>query len=185
MKRLLLLIGMAGCHFFSAQVGVGTVSPNLKSVLDVNASNKGMMFPKINLVTRNAMTMGAPESSMWIMNTDTKIANFWNGTQWRNFLSVKPAVFTMDCTSIVSSNYLTVNKPATGFIQVVLTVSEPGAVSLQTNTINGVRFIGAQGVSSGSVVFTLDAVGTPTASGDVNFTLVGGGATCTIPVRIR
>ncbi|WP_160136987.1 hypothetical protein [Chryseobacterium sp. c4a] len=185
MKKLLLLIGIAGFTLFGAQVGVGTESPNMKSVLEVKANNKGMIFPRINTVTRNGMNLGPSENSMWIMNTDTKRANFWDGTQWRNFQSIKPAVFTMDCTTVVNNSYLNVNMSASGYIRITLNVSEPGAVSLQTNIVNGVRFIGAQSVNSGKIDFILNVVGTPTASGNVNFTLTGGGTSCTIPVKIN
>ncbi|MBP2616745.1 hypothetical protein [Chryseobacterium jejuense] len=185
MKKFLLIFSIIGIVFLKGQIGIGVSSPNTKSILDIESKNKGVLFPLINNVTRNSMNLGNSESSMWIMNTDTKRVNFWNGEQWKTFQSIKSAVFTINCSTVRDFSFLNVNQPASGYIQITLNVTEPGSVSLQTGTQNGIRFIGAQSVNSGNVEFTLEAVGTPSASGNSNFTLTNGGTSCTFPVTIH
>lgn len=185
MKYIFLVLNLLVCTHLKGQIGIGIASPNINSVLDIKAKDKGVLFPLINNMNRNSMNLGISENSMWIMNSDTKVANFWNGQNWRTFQSIKQAVFTMDCSSLKNFSYLNVNQTASGYIQIMLNVAEPGSLSLQSNTQNGIRFIGAQSVDTGKMIFTLDVVGTPTSAGNLTFTIISNESSCTFPVTIN
>lgn len=172
-----------GGSALKSQIGIGTRLPNVKSILDISSNNKGVLLPRVNNI--NAMNLGVNENGMLMMSADSKKNIFWTGTKWRVFRAIKNAVFTLDCSSIKSSAFLKTNSAASGHIQITVKVTEPGSLNLQTNFQNSVRFIGARTVDAGNEVLTLEAVGTPTTSGNANFTLTSGGTTCTIPITIN
>ena len=65
----------------NAQVGIGTVSPNASSVLDVSSTTKGMLVPRMTQTQRNAIT--TPETGLLVFQTDGTIGfHYYNGTNW-------------------------------------------------------------------------------------------------------
>jgi hypothetical protein len=42
-----------------AQVGIGTISPDASSMLDISSTNSGVLVPRMTLAQKNAIT--APE----------------------------------------------------------------------------------------------------------------------------
>ena len=50
MKKLLLLAGiLIYCQISHSQVGIGTTSPDPSSSLDISASDKGILIPRVSL----------------------------------------------------------------------------------------------------------------------------------------
>ncbi len=66
------------CAFFSlpalAQVGIGTASPNAKAALDISASGKGLLIPRMDSATRAAIV--APPDGLMVFQT-THRKGFW------------------------------------------------------------------------------------------------------------
>jgi hypothetical protein len=57
-------------------VGIGTNTPNSSALLDLNSSNKGILFPKVNLSGVNdATTITSPSTGLVIYNTNTSLVN--------------------------------------------------------------------------------------------------------------
>ena len=55
-----------------AQVGVNTTTPDASSMLDITATNKGLLIPRIALISNNDVTtIAAPTNSLLIYNTAT------------------------------------------------------------------------------------------------------------------
>ena len=81
-KSLLFLFSLITTICFS-QVGIGTSTPNNKSILDIESKIKGVLMPRLTTTERNAIN---PESSsdpsgvdgLLIYNTDTDCFNYWN-----------------------------------------------------------------------------------------------------------
>ncbi|MGB1269606.1 MAG: tail fiber domain-containing protein [Flavobacteriaceae bacterium] len=69
-----------------AQVGIGTTAPNANAKLDVVATDKGVVVPRVaiaNLSTSAPVT--APVESLLVYNTAVATGvgfHYWNGTQW-------------------------------------------------------------------------------------------------------
>lgn len=85
--------------FAIAQVGVGTTTPATSSILDVTASDKGILIPRVDLGDLNiAFPILNPEKSLMVWNTD--LANggliegfyYWNGTLWVKIMEEKPRI---------------------------------------------------------------------------------------------
>lgn len=75
-----------------AQTGIGTTTPNASAKLEVYATNKGFLPPRIALTaTIDAATIASPVAGLLIYNTATAGAApnnvvpgyyYWNGTAW-------------------------------------------------------------------------------------------------------
>lgn len=85
---LTLVIGLF-TSILSAQVGVGTTSPN--GALDVTSTNNGLLIPRIALSATNVATVITPTTSEIVYNTNTSAVGpnqvtpgfyYWNGTLW-------------------------------------------------------------------------------------------------------
>lgn len=79
-----------------SQVGINTTTPDSSSMLDVSATNKGVLLPRIALTgTNDITTIATPATSLLIYNTATVGgANavlpgyyYWNGAVWTPFSS--------------------------------------------------------------------------------------------------
>ena len=82
MKKVLLLL--TALFFFSitnAQVGINTTTPDPSSMLDVSATNKGMLIPRMTEVQRTAIT--TPATGLLVYQTDNT-DGFWyyDGASW-------------------------------------------------------------------------------------------------------
>ncbi|MFN5942382.1 MAG: hypothetical protein ACK44S_04270 [Bacteroidota bacterium] len=73
----------------SAQVGVGTTSPNASSILDISSTTKGVLLPSVNL-TSTTMDLDANGTTIQPVgllvynsgSTLTKGFYYWNGSEW-------------------------------------------------------------------------------------------------------
>ena len=98
MKRGIFIIAF-GLVFLSgkAQTGIGTTTPDASAKLDVSATNKGFLPPRIALTATNAASpVTSPATGLIVYNTaatGTAPNNvvpgyyFWNGSAWVNFIA--------------------------------------------------------------------------------------------------
>lgn len=77
----------------SAQVGINTNSPNASSVLDINSSSKGVLFPQYDLTVLNSTStpIANPAEGLVIYNkggasTFPKGYYVWIRDQWQRFI---------------------------------------------------------------------------------------------------
>lgn len=74
-KKLQLLVLMIIASTVSfAQVGIGTTSPDASAALDVSATDKGFLMPRMTSAQRTAIT--SPATSLTVFDTDTN--TFWS-----------------------------------------------------------------------------------------------------------
>lgn len=87
MKKLLLLLLFP--FSVSAQVGIGTTTPNSSSILDVTATDKGLLIPRISIPNLNAAApVTSPATSLMVYNTNATTGigyYYWDGTKWTPF----------------------------------------------------------------------------------------------------
>jgi len=74
---LVLAISFAGY----AQVGIGTTSPDASSALDITATDKGFLMPRMTTAQRTAIA--SPAMGLQIFDTDTKSVWINDGTVWK------------------------------------------------------------------------------------------------------
>jgi hypothetical protein len=94
MKKLLfqLLLPFFVTSAIAQNVGVGTAAPNASAMLDVSATNKGILVPRIALAnSSDVATIASPPLSLLIYNTATAGTPalavtpgyyYWNGSKW-------------------------------------------------------------------------------------------------------
>lgn len=77
----------------AAQVGIGTTNPDPSAILDLQASNQGMLFPRVALTgAGDTTTVPDPATSLVVYNTATA-GNitpgfyYWNGAAWASMAS--------------------------------------------------------------------------------------------------
>jgi hypothetical protein len=61
---------------FSQNVGIGTNNPNSKAILEIKATDKGILFPRLTTAQRNAITN--PPNGLQIFNTDERCVNYYD-----------------------------------------------------------------------------------------------------------
>src|SRR5690349_5985426 len=74
---------LALCIFFSfttngisQNVGIGTNTPNAKAALEIKATDKGILFPRMTSAQRNAISN--PPNGLHIFNTDERCLNYYD-----------------------------------------------------------------------------------------------------------
>ncbi len=72
----------------SAQTGIGTTTPHASAKLEVNATNKGFLPPRVALTSGvDATTIPSPATGLLVYNTGNNAGlvagyYYWNGTTW-------------------------------------------------------------------------------------------------------
>jgi hypothetical protein len=113
---LILLISVSMAH---AQTGIGTTTPNASAKLDVSASDKGFLPPRIALTASNvASPITSPANGLLVYNTATAGTSpnnvipgyyFWNGSAWINMIgSTTASTITGNGTTSTLSNFSSV-----------------------------------------------------------------------------
>ncbi len=87
-KQLFTLALLLSSLFTWSQVGIGTTTPDASSVLDITATNKGMLVPRLTQAQKNAIA--SPANGLLIYQTDgTAGFYYYNGTLWQSLSSGK------------------------------------------------------------------------------------------------
>lgn len=66
----------------TGQLGIGTVAPNVSSLLDIASTTKGVLLPRMTTAERNLI--GTPATSLLIYNTSTSLFNYYDGATWQS-----------------------------------------------------------------------------------------------------
>jgi hypothetical protein len=97
-----LLVLLLFSQFSYAQsVGIGTNDPDPKAVLDISSSSKGVLFPRMTTIQRDAIV--APPDGLHIYNTTERGLNYYDSVYgiWNSYLDAyKTAII-----HITSSNF--------------------------------------------------------------------------------
>ncbi|MDO7877427.1 tail fiber domain-containing protein [Hymenobacter sp. ASUV-10] len=89
LRLALLSLSLLVAPAARAQVGIGTPTPDASAALDVKATNKGLLPPRLTSVQRDAIT--SPAAGLTIYNTDAGKLNTWNGFYWAEPVQSLPA----------------------------------------------------------------------------------------------
>ncbi|MES2650026.1 MAG: hypothetical protein V4717_24325 [Bacteroidota bacterium] len=87
----------------SAQVGIGTQTPNQSALLDLTSTTKGLLLPR--LTCQQITGVLSPEEGLVVYNLNTHKVNVFNGTAWTNLdgsgsAQVPASLSTSNITSI-------------------------------------------------------------------------------------
>jgi|694.fasta_scaffold02820_15 hypothetical protein len=87
MRILLILVVCLFVGISSVQVGVNTTTPDAATALDVHASDKGVLIPRLNIADLGSISpiTGGSTIGLLAYNTNTSTGegfHFWNGSRW-------------------------------------------------------------------------------------------------------
>ncbi len=99
-----------------AQTGIGTTTPNASAKLDVSATDKGFLPPRVALTASNsASPINSPANGLLVYNTATAGTSpnnvspgyyFWNGSAWINMIgSTTSSTITGNGTTSTIANF--------------------------------------------------------------------------------
>jgi Repeat of unknown function (DUF5907) len=164
LRFLTLAIFLVGYYSASAQVGIGTDTPNAKAVLELKSpnNNQGFLVPRLSTAQRTDATftssLTTAETGLLVFDTDTKKFYYWSGTGWT---VIEDSVGTDSQTlSFVSPN---------------LSISGGNSVNLSTINTDGqtLAYVAASGqlsISGGNAVTITGTLPGGTAGGDLTGT---------------
>jgi len=79
-KQFVFIIILFTAVTATAQVGIGTITPNSKAALDITSTTQGLLPPRMDSTARNAIA--TPPAGLIIYNTSIKAFQCYNGTAW-------------------------------------------------------------------------------------------------------
>ena len=138
MKKIIYtLLFFSFCNNGLTQVGIGTNTPDNSAMLEVQSTQKGILFPRMTSIQRTSIS--SPVSGLYVYDTNTKSLWHFNGTVWINTVSesslgdVKSGFQTADHAGWIlldgrAVNTLTTNQQAIA-VSLGFTVNLPNATS--------------------------------------------------------
>ena len=118
-KFTLITFAILGfCNAYS-QVGIGTTEPDPSAALDIEATDKGLLPPRMDNAQRDAIS--SPAEGLVIYNLENKCLEFWNDNYWVSACdgAVQPGSLS-DCPTTVpflsadDTEIVDVTNPVTG-----------------------------------------------------------------------
>ena len=79
MKQLLVLAGLLFSMQIFAQTGIGTTTPNASAKLEIAATDKGLLIPRMTKTQREAITLSSAANGLMVYQTDD-LAGFYVNT---------------------------------------------------------------------------------------------------------
>ncbi len=181
------------CVLFSsftaqAQVGFNNPAPDASSLLDLKATDKGLLIPRMTTTQRTAIT--APAEGLLVFDTDQKRFFFYDGAAW---LALNPLSYKQDqaipmappsTSNLTIGNLVTNMGVNTATPQSKVSVSgnmAVGATYAGTNAApaNGLIVEGSVGIGTNAPGTKLQVEGTTQLNGNTgiagNLTLTGTG----------
>ena len=112
---LLAIILFSTCLLAQAQTGIGTTTPNASAKLDVYATDKGFLPPRVTLTSASiAAPITSPAEGLLVYNLGSVGLQagyyYWNGASWATIATASSAgngVASMDMVKLYSKVYST------------------------------------------------------------------------------
>ncbi|MHA4808578.1 phage tail protein [Flavitalea flava] len=94
-----------------AQVGIGTNNPDPNAALDMSASQKGLLLPRLTTAQQTTLfgSLGPAQTGMMVTDAASGKTIYWNGTGWKDHSNLATPItanapLTISSTNIVSLN---------------------------------------------------------------------------------
>jgi len=128
-------------HLAYSQVGIGTTTPSSSTILDIYASNKGVLFPRVALQGKDDVSTIANgnQQGLLVYNTNT-VADvipgfyYWDNVEWQRFS-------TLD-TNYTDSTSVTLNGNSFERAELTGDVTAPAnsnTTTIANNTVNSIK----------------------------------------------
>ena len=148
MKLYLFLFWGTLTATLNGQIGIGTSSPNSSAQLEISATNKGVLFPR--MTNAQMLAIASPASGLQIYNTNANCMYYYNGSQWLS---------TLNSFKVYANAGVNVQ-----FDNIICQMPTFGNRSLQLKTVSGTASI--TGTSTNA--FILSSAGTTGSSASIS-----------------
>ncbi|MDO6675005.1 hypothetical protein MK851_12515 [Tenacibaculum sp. 1B UA] len=97
MKKVATLVLLILSVTTTAQVGIGTLTPNLSAQLEIKSNTKGLLIPRLNidnLSTASPVSSVTVNESLLVYNTNKNSGKgfyYWNGMLWEKIVDITTA----------------------------------------------------------------------------------------------
>jgi hypothetical protein len=122
----------------SNQIGIGTLKPHPKAILEMKSSNQGVLFPTLTNAQRNAISN--PPNGLHIFNADERCLNYYDSVNqvWNCYCAECKTVVINITTSQTALDFyqLVQNNPAPKYV-----VNISAGVTISASTAGGDAFI--------------------------------------------
>ncbi len=136
MKKIVLFI-VFGFKLVNAQTGIGTATPHVSAKLDVYATNKGFLPPRVALLsTTDVATITTPAQGLVVYNTNSAGSSpnavvpgyyYWDGAKWNGLVDQGALQsFSGYVPNYAQSNASSVTRNTTGDIVVSQSITTSG-----------------------------------------------------------
>ena len=168
-------------------MGIGTATPSNSAVLELSATNRGFLPPRLTTAQRDALA-NRPAGLM-IYNTQTNCMEFWNSASWVSTCAVtapsQGTIDTINCAGAANAGTLSTTTAATGVSSSIPYTGgnggSHGGQSVASTGVTGLTAtLSAGSFNNGTGTLTYTITGTPSAAGTASFALNIGGRTCTL-----
>jgi uncharacterized protein (TIGR02145 family) len=181
-----------GANFYNngSNIGIGTTTPNVSAITEMNSTNQGFLPPRMTTTQRNAIV--SPASGLQIYNSTTGCLNFYSVSAWYEVCGTvvySAVVSTLSCGTATITGSLTSGTAASGVsISVPYTGGNGGTYAAQTipsTSVTGLTAsIAAGSLATGASALVYTISGTPSASGTASFAINIGGQSCTLNITV-
>lgn len=130
-----------GTTIASGNVGIGTASPNVSSLLDLTSVTKGFLPPRMTTTEKTAIT--TPANGLIVHDISTNKPNYYNGTSWVEYGSENATQWGTTGSDI----YYTAGKVGIGTASPATTLHVAGSIS-SPGTATGSEKFGIGAVSN-------------------------------------
>jgi hypothetical protein len=155
LKFTLILLCISFVSFAQVQVGIGTVTPQSSAVLDLTATDKALLLPRV----ANTAAITAPKTGMLIYDLSSNCTRLYGKNAWS------------DCIGAVTSQSVSNNCDSNGFegayaTGFAMTTTNKFTVTVTNNSFTSATISFATGdlVLSGVTGLTVSAVSPATAT---------------------
>ena len=131
MKKIITALAIFASTIAFSQVGIGTTSPHSSSILDLTASDKALLIPRV----ANSNNIATPVNGMMIYAVNPKCFKAYQGGAWVDIspCTAIPSAMTFGAityqgTSVINTSGIGYNGetvPSASTIKVQVTVTEP------------------------------------------------------------
>lgn len=132
----------------NGQIGIGTSSPSSSAQLEISATNKGVLFPR--MTNAQMLAIASPANGLQIFNTNANCMYYYNGSQWLS---------TLNSFKVYANAGVNVQ-----FDNIICQIPTFGNRSLQLKTVSGTASI--TGTSTNA--FILSSAGTTGSSASIS-----------------
>ena len=140
-NTLLLVVLFAATTF--AQVGMGTTTPDASSAIDISATTKGLLMPRMTNAQRQTISNPAAGLQVFVTDFDGGRFMFYDGTEWNTIATGGPKRKTIsaDTTLDNTDEIIIIN----GAFTATLPAAPSDGMKLTLCAVNGLARVDGNG----------------------------------------